>query len=369
MLDSLLANFPIFPEQASEHAADYDALFWSITALTVFFTLIVVVMVAYMAFKYRKGSNVSRKGQLDSHLGLELTWSGIPLVLALVIFFWATANFMKQRNMPEDGIEIFVVGKQWMWHVEHMNGVRENSELHVPIGVPVKLTMISQDVLHAMYLPEFRAQYHVIPGRYTDLHFTASKIGEFKMLCAMHCGTQHSEMVGKVIVLSQADYAAWLEKGGNRFEQETKTMAASGAVLFKRKGCVNCHTEVDNERAPSLHGLVGRTRSFNDGTTHVADEAYIRESIYEPYNRITRGYINTMTAYKGQLTEEQVRHLIEYIKSLGTTVGAGDGEIVPYVQPELPVGADPGAPDNATKIANERKSAAATQFEQSGGRN
>jgi cytochrome c oxidase subunit 2 len=360
-----MKQFPIMPEQASEHAYSYDALFWTITGLTIFFTLLVVVIMAFMIVRYRNGSTASRKNQMDSHLGLELTWTGIPLVLAVLIFLWATYNFTKQRTMPANATEIFVIGKQWMWHIQHMNGIRENNELHVPIGQPIKLTMISQDVLHAMYLPEFRTQFHVVPGRYTSLHFTPTKIGEFKMLCAMHCGTQHSEMVGKVFVMSQQDYADWLEKDGNRFIVDGP-MVEAGRQLYDRKGCGNCHTDADTERGPSLYGLIGTTRAFNDGTTTVADDQYVRESILSPYDRITKGYINTMTAYKGQLTEEQVLELTEYIKSLGATGGAG--VMNEYEQPERRPADASGADKNATDTANERVSAPATQFEKRGDR-
>ena len=358
-------NFPLAPPQASEHAYNYDALFWAITGLTIFFTLVVVLIVGFMATKYRKGSKASRRGQIDGHLGLELTWTVIPLVLGIVIFAWSTKNFMVQRAMPKDGIEIYVIGKQWMWHVQHMNGIREMDEMHVPVGIPVKVTMISQDVLHALFLPDFRTQFHVVPGRYTTLHFTPTKVGVYKMLCAMHCGTQHSEMVGKVFVMSQEDYAKWMETGGNRFEPKPMTMAKSGEMLFNKKGCGNCHTDQDNERAPTLMGLIGGTRSFTNGTTTVADEDYVRESILEPYDRITKGYINTMTAYKDQLTEEQVLQLIEYIKSLGQSPG-GTGKIVPYEQPDKTLSVTPGQPDNATSTANKRRSASATQFQQLG---
>ncbi len=360
-----MGQFPLMPEQASEHATRYDWLFWTITGLTVFFTVLVVVMILFMAAKYRTGSKASRKGQLDSHLGLEMTWTIIPLILALGIFVWATDGFMRQRKMPEDAEEIFVIGKQWMWHVQHMNGIRENNELHVPVGRPIKLTMISQDVLHAMYLPEMRAQYHVVPGRYTDLHFTPTKVGEYKMLCAMHCGTQHSEMVGKVFVLSEDDYAKWLEKNGNRFEPNVASMAEAGARLFDSKGCGNCHGGNNTERAPTLNGLIGSSRSFTNGGTAVANADYVRESILEPYDRITQGYINTMPAYKGQLTEEQVMQLVEYVKTLGGN-GVSNGEKKPHEQQVKPLRSGVGEPDNATTTANEKKSAGATQFEQTG---
>lgn len=354
------------PEQASEHAYRYDALFWTITGLAAFFTIVVVLIVGFMVTRYRAGSKASRLGQIDSSLGLELTWTILPLLLAIGIFVWATWGFMKQREMPKDATEIFVIGKQWMWHIQHMNGIRENNELHIPVGKPVKLTMISQDVLHAMFLPEMRAQYHVVPGRYTDLHFTPTKIGEFKMLCAMHCGTQHSEMVGKVFVMSEKDYAEWLEKGGNRFKESVATMEEAGRDLFDSKGCTNCHTETSTVRGPSLQGAAGRTTRFTDGGTAVADDGYLRESILHPYDRITQGYTNTMPAYQGQLSEEQVLQLVAYIKSLGA-VRPESGAKADYEQPVRRPSDREGAAQNATDIANRRKSAGATQFEQRGG--
>jgi cytochrome c oxidase subunit 2 len=322
-------------------------------------------MILFMVGRYRKGSKASRKGQMDSHLGLELTWTIIPLILAIGIFLWATKGFLHQRKMPKDATELFVIGKQWMWHVQHLNGIRENNEMHVPVGTPIKCTMISQDVIHALYLPEMRTQYHVVPGRYTSLTFTPTKVGEFKMLCAMHCGTQHSEMVGKVYVMSQADYAKWLDNNGNRFVPDVVPMADAGKALWDAKGCGNCHGADDTERGPSLVGLVGRTRAFNDGTSLVADEAYVRESILEPYNHITKGYINTMSAYKDTLTEEQVRDLIVYIKSLGTQAAPNEG-MKPYEQPVRTPQSRNGRPDNATSTTNEKTSSGATHFQQTG---
>ena len=366
----LLANFPMRPPVASENAVEYDLLFFAITALLVFFTVLVVVIIAVLAVRYRKGSKASRKNPMSSHIGLELLWSVIPLFMAIGVFAWGTSGFLKQRAIPDDAMEIYVIGKQWMWHIEHMNGIRENNELTVPVNTPIKLTMISQDVLHSMYLPAFRTQYHVVPGRYTDLWFTATKVGTYNMVCAMHCGTQHSEMVGQVHVLSPSDYSKWLENNGNRFKPEVRSMEESGALLFVSKGCLNCHTSVDNERAPTLKGLIGRQRRFADGGSHVADEQYVRESILEPWERLTYGYRNTMPAYKGQLTEEQVNHLMAFIKSEGDLEGAlSDGEKARFEREDLPKAPGPSSPDNTTRIANEKKSASASQFNKTGGDN
>jgi cytochrome c oxidase subunit 2 len=344
------------PVQASQHAVAYDALFFTITGLTVVFTVLVLALVAKMVFTYRAGKVADRRNPIDHSSKLEALWTIIPLVLALGIFVWSASNFIHVRKEPKNATEIFVIGKQWMWHVQHMNGVRENNELTIPVGRPIKLTMISQDVIHAMYIPEFRAQYHVVPGRYTSLYFTPTKVGEYKMLCAMHCGTQHTEMVGKVHVLSEEDFAKWEANQGNRFRPMAKTMAEAGALVWKEKGCANCHAGQDNERAPTLVGIFGKERTFTDGTKAVATDEYLRESIVLPWNRLTAGYGPTMNAYRGQLTEEQVLQLIAFIKT--------DGKVaVPTTEPRVDEKTGQRLP-NAAEQANELESAGKTQFRQ-----
>ncbi|MFW5697885.1 MAG: c-type cytochrome, partial [Fimbriimonadaceae bacterium] len=266
------------------------------------------------------------------------------------------------RTEPEDAKEVLVIGKQWMWHVQHMNGIRENNELHVPVGKPVKLTMISQDVIHAMYLPEFRVQYHVVPGRYTELYFTPNKTGKFKMLCGMHCGTQHSEMVGYVYVLSEPDYIEWVENEGDRFRDIPQTMEAAGRQLYEKYNCSSCHGQQNTVRGPPLYGLLGRTRNFRDGSSTVADIEYIRDSIVNPYDRVVSGYEETMPAYGGQLTEEQIFSIVKYIESL--SLGNQDGEKAPYEQSGPQFERGPSAPETATDIANERASAGASQAQE-----
>lgn len=356
-------QFAIGPEQASEHAKRYDLLFGTITLLTIVFTVLVLALVAFFAIRYRAGNKVNREKPLYHHTGLEMVWTIIPLFLALGIFFWSALNYMKVRTMPEDAVEVFAVGKQWMWHFQHMDGTRENNELHVPVGQPIKMTMISQDVIHAMYLPEMRAQYHVVPGRYTELSFTPIKTGEFKILCAMHCGTQHSEMVGKLVVLNKREYSEWLERGGNRYKPKAMTMVEAGRQTWIDKGCGNCHTGVDNFRAPTLVGLNGKTRQFTDGSSGVADNDYLRESILHPWRKITAGYENTMQAYAGQLTEEQVLELIAYIGTLSGAAGDVSGtEKQPYEK--APRDKEAGSSDNnsVVDVANDVSSAGRSQF-------
>lgn len=312
-----MLNFPIMPPQASEHAKDHDVLFFAITALTIFFTVVVLSAVLYFAIRYREGSKANREGATDHNTKLEIAWSVIPLILALAMFGWGAQQWVDLHDAPEDAIEIFVVGKQWMWHVQHANGVRENNELHVPTGRPVKLTMISQDVIHAFYIPAFRLQWHVVPGRYTSMWFTPTKPGRYNLWCAMHCGTLHSEMGGYVTVMKPVEFQEWLARGGSNPDQQRVSFEVAGKRLYDQLACGNCHTGEDTLRGPTLYGLFGRERLMADGAKVVANEEYIRDSILNPYMRITKGYANTMPEYKGQLNETQVLQLIAYMKSLG----------------------------------------------------
>lgn len=361
---NVLKYFPIMPDQASNEAVTFDLLYWWITALAVFFGGIVVLMTVWFATKYRRGSKADRRNPIDHSKPLEALFIGVPTVLALVTFWWSTAEFVHVRTMPKENKEIFVIGKQWMWHLQHMNGMRENNELHIPVDTNIKFTMISQDVIHAFYLPEFRAQYHVVPGRYTEMWIRPTKTGRFRLLCAMHCGTQHSEMVGYVYVMSKQEYAKWQETGGNRFESQAMTMAEAGKKVWNSKGCGNCHTNMDTFRGPTLVGIYNKTRQLEDGTA-VANTEYLRDSIMTPWRRISKGYDPTMPAYAGQLSEEDALNLIEYLK--GTSNMSVPGQKMPY-EPTSP-GTNrmgPSGPRNAANLANENASAGMTQSQQGG---
>lgn len=308
-------NFPMSPPQASNFAVEHDYIFYALTILTVLFTVLVMALVLFFAIKYRAGNKVDRSRPMYENLKLELTWTFIPLILGLVFFYFGASLFIKMRTPPEDAQEVFVIGKQWMWHIQHSNGVRENNTLHVPLGKPIKLTMISQDVIHAFYIPAFRTQMHVVPGRYTSMWFIPTQVGEYHLFCGMYCGTQHSEMGGKVVVMEPREWAEWAANGGE--SRQPMTMAQAGGRTFSKVGCNNCHSGVDNPRAPSLVNLFGRRQMFEDGSTRVADEEYIRESILRPHVQITRGYDQTMPIYQDQLSEADVLNLIAYIKGDG----------------------------------------------------
>ncbi len=310
-------NLPFQPEQASEFAKPYDDLFWATTGLTVFFTLVVVAMLTVFCIRYRHGRKADRSNQLTSHMMLEATWTVVPFVLGVFMFFWAAKLFVDQRVPPKDAMELYVIGKQWMWHIQHPNGVRENQQMHVPTGKPIKLIMISQDVIHSFFIPAFRIKQDVIPGRYTVQWFTATKPGKYAIFCAEYCGAKHSEMGGYVYVLSPAEYRAWLATGGEKVVAAKQTPVEIGKELWDRYRCQTCHVETDTVYGPSVHGLVGKTRKFTDGSSAVADREYIREAILDPYKRLNEGYGKTMPEYKGELNEEQVLALYEYIRSLG----------------------------------------------------
>jgi len=311
----MLTNFPVAPPSASSYAGEYDLIFYALVALTLIFTFIVGFGVLWFVVKYRKGTYADRSRPIYEDLRLELSWTIIPLILGLVMFFFGAKLFVTMRVPPADAQEIFVIGKQWMWHVQHSNGVRENNTLHVPVGKPVKLTMISQDVIHAFYIPAFRAQMHVVPGRYSTMWFTPTKVGKYHLFCTMYCGTQHSEMGGSVVVMEQKEWAEWIANGGQ--STTPMTMAQAGQKIYNQIACNNCHGPEDNLRAPTLVGLYGSKRRLADGTSVIADETYIRESILRPHNRLSAGYGRTMPAYDGQITEADALKLIAYIKTMG----------------------------------------------------
>lgn len=317
-----MGSFALKPDPASNFANEHDALFFIITALTVFFTCLVLAFMIFFVLKYRKGSKADRTNRIHEHFQLEMAWTIIPLFLAIGVFAWGAKLYVDLRTPPKDAIEVFVIGKQWMWHIQHLNGVRENNMLTVPVNKPIKLTMVSQDVIHAFYVPEFRIQYMVVPGRYTQQWFRPTKTGKYKILCNMYCGTAHSEMVGFVRVLSEADYQRWLQGSGKDLPPVTQSVESLGKDLFDDLVCVNCHTAKDTPRGPSLFAIAGTRRKLTGGATAVADDSYLRDALLDPEKHVTEGYDKTMPTYKENLSEEQLLWMIAYLKSLGSPAAA-----------------------------------------------
>lgn len=316
-------KIPFFPDQASTFAGEVDILYLTIWGLTGFFTTLVIIMLIILATRYRRSNKVDRTHPVHTHHGLELAWSIIPLLLGLMIFSWGAKLYADAYKVPENAEEIFVIGKQWMWHLQHSDGTRENNELHVPVGRPFKLTMISQDVIHAFFVPAFRIKRDVLPGHYTSAWFQATKPGKYHLFCAEYCGTEHSRMVGTVYVMTPEDFQRWQDqkgaKGGSLSNPVVKkTSAEEGAEIFQSVGCGNCHVAQDTPRAPSLYNIYGKKRQMQNGEVFTADREYMRTNILNPNEKITAGYEATMPTYQGSLTEEQIVSLTNYIKSLGT---------------------------------------------------
>ena len=305
-----MSSFPLFPDQASVSAQRVDAVYFALLAISAFFVLLIFVLIIYFAVKYRRGAKVDRVIRRTDYLKLELTWIIIPLLISFGIFGWAAKVYFDLRTPPDDALEIYVVGKQWMWKIQHPNGVREIDELHIPLGRTIKLTMTSQDVIHSFFIPAFRIKQDVLPGRYTSEWFKATKVGEYHLFCAEYCGTSHSGMGGKVVVMDPMEYERWLLQGTAR-----ESMAASGEMLYTKLSCGTCHKP--GGRGPDLAGLYSSQIQLEGGETVTADREYLRESIINPMAKIAKGYPRMMPTYRTQLTEDQVNELIEFIKSMG----------------------------------------------------
>ncbi|NJM06851.1 cytochrome c oxidase subunit II [Candidatus Gracilibacteria bacterium] len=330
-------NFPLFPDQASTFAPQIDLLYGVLVALSLLFAGVIPFVILFLIVKYHRSMKADRSNPVHSNLKLELTWSIIPLILALGVFTWGALLYIDMRRAPDDTLEVYVIGKRWMWHTQHPNGKRENNELHVPIGQPVKLIMTSQDVIHSFYIPAFRIKQDVLPGRYTTMWFEATRAGEYHLFCAEYCGTEHSRMGGRVVVMSMADYQTWLTTPGEVILPDGVDAVADGGVvagpavgdpmalagqqLFTNLGCVGCHRDDGAGQGPSLVGLFGAQGQLADGSTVLADENYVRESILNPNAKIAAGYQPIMPSYQGQLSEDQILQLVAYIKSLGDTSG------------------------------------------------
>jgi len=309
----MFTNFPFFPEQASQQAANVDALYFFLLAVSAFFSALIAILIVFFAVRFRRRSDTEVGEAIHGSLALELMWTFIPLGITMVMFVWGALTFFHMTRPPQNAMEIYVVGKQWMWKLEHMDGAREINELHLPVGRPVKLIMGSEDVIHSFFIPSFRAKADVIPGRFNTLWFTPSKAGRYHIFCTQYCGTKHSNMIGWATVMEPAEYQAWV--AGN---VTGGTMAENGAKLFSDLSCNTCHLDSGQTqgRGPSLRNLYGRQVLLQRLETTVADDAYLRESILNPQAKIVSGFQPLMPTYQGLVTEEQLLQLIAYVKSL-----------------------------------------------------
>ena len=315
---------PIFPQSASNFAPQVDGLYAYMVTVSAFFSIMIAIAIVAFAFKYQRKSDSEIPVPLNEHgagsMMLEITWSVIPLLLSLVMFGWGALIFFDESKPPADAMDVWVVGKQWMWKIQHLEGVREINELHVPVNRNIRLTLTSEDVIHDFFVPAFRTKTDVVPGRYTTEWFRPTKVGQYHLFCAEYCGTKHSGMVGTIYVMNANDYDAWLSAGGT-----AASMSEKGEELFQQLGCVNCHVNDGTGRAPKLVGLYGTRVELKGGATVIADASYIRESIVHPLTQVVNGYEGIMPTFQGLVTEDQIQQLVEYLKSIGPKSAAAAG--------------------------------------------
>jgi len=317
-------GFSWFPEQASSFAAHVDYLYFFLIVISTLVALGILVFVVYFSVKYRRGSAADRTVSHNHmvHMAIEVTWIAIPFFILMGVFVWSAAIFYELETPPVDAMEVAVIGKQWMWKFQHPSGRREINELHVPLGRSVKLKMISEDVIHDVYVPAFRMKHDVLPGQFTYEWFRATQPGEYYLFCAEYCGTDHSLMKGRVFVLDPGEYEEWLKTTAPQ-----DPPAVAGGKLFDSHSCANCHKDPGVEaKGPSLVGLFGKRVKLDGGRTQVADEAYLRESILRPATKVVAGYKPIMPPSEGLVSEEELNDLIAYLKSLG---GPGESEAKP----------------------------------------
>jgi cytochrome c oxidase subunit 2 len=332
-------KLPLFPEQASQVAGQVDAFYLFLVLITTFFSLLIAILILFFIVKYRQSPD--RKAvQIHGSTLLEIIWTVIPLGITMVIFVWGAVLYYHIQNPPNNSLEIYGVAKQWMWKFQHPGGQREINSLHVPIGRPVKVTLISQDVIHDFFVPAFRVKQDVLPNRYVYSWFTPSKPGTYHLFCSQYCGTNHSAMIGEVVVMQPEDYAEWLASG-----KAEGSLASQGEKLFQEFSCTTCHRPDSGARGPNLQGLYGRPVRLTDNRVVVADDNYIRESILNPNAKVVAGFQPIMPTFQGVISEEGLIQITEYIKHMSqqesepinnrsTPTEIRDNE-VPTIQQEL----------------------------------
>ena len=327
------ATVSIFPTQASEFAKDYDIFFWYITVVIGVGAITVFAMLTAFTYLYARRTPTDVTPRILGSTKIEVIWTVIPLLFFLSFFVWGVKIFNDQAMYREEAPEYFVVGKQWMWKMQHPDGQREINELHLPVCGPerdpetgelkdpgIKMTGTSEDVIHDFGIPAFRAKFDVIPGRNITVGYQPTKIGTYHIFCDQYCGNSHSQMIGKLHVLSKADYESW--KAGT-FRQPYKRSPGDGSAawegrkLFLKLQCVGCHNNEPNARAPQLAGMYGSLRPLEDGKLQAFDDEYIKRSIRNPMAQVAAGWKTIMPAYPvAQVDEIEIRNLITYIKSL-----------------------------------------------------
>ncbi len=309
------ADYPLalWPPSASASAVETDYLILAFTVLTLMLVVPIFIGITVFAIRYRDGTKVNRRHTDKRDRMLELGWMLIPFTLTLIFFVWGARIFMDHKNPPANATRVEAIGRQWMWKFQHPGGQAEINNLHVPTGEPILINMISQDVIHSLYIPAMRIQMETLPGRYTQLWFQADRPGTYRIFCSEFCGTDHSVMDGLLTVMTPADYATWLAHAGS-----DGSLAEAGKRLFSSYGCSGCHLGTSTVRAPSLAGLYGQPVPMEAGGVITADATYLRDKILNPDHNKIAGYKQAMPVFKDIIPEDDLTRLVAYIKQSGT---------------------------------------------------
>jgi cytochrome c oxidase subunit 2 len=303
-------RFHLFPPEASSSAQQVDWLYFGLTAMLIFFTLVVFLPIIFFAVRYRRGSNADRSNPLEGSNLLETGWTIFPLLVGLGFFSWGAILYYQIERPPSNALQVQVVAKQWMWKLQHAEGKKEINELHVPLDRDISLTMTSQDVIHSFFVPAFRVKQDVVPGRYTTEWFHPSRLGEYHLFCAEYCGTNHSRMIGRIVVMEPTEYQQWLASG-----ESGESIALEGRRLFRERGCSGCHEGSRTIHAPPLEGVYGKQVPLASGEIVTADDQYLRDSILLPGKQISAGYENIMPSFTGHISEAEIMKIIAYLKA------------------------------------------------------
>ena len=325
---------PLVPESASTFSWKVDALYFYLSGVTLFFSLLISTVLIFFVIRYRRRTPYEIPRPIAGSHKLETIWTVIPFVIAMTMIAWGTRVYFDQYKPPDNAIEVYVVGKQWMWKLQHATGQREINELHIPVNRKIKLIMTTEDVIHDFFVPAFRTKADVVPGRYQTLWFEATKPGRYHLFCAEYCGMNHSGMTGSVIVMEPREFDDWLS--GNT---GNVAPAAAGQQLYQTLGCASCHgANGEGGRGPTLEGIFGNVQQLESGGSVRVDEAYLRESITNPQAKLVAGFGPIMPTFQGQVSEDQLVQLIAYIKSLHAT-----GQTPATAASPAPATASPGA--------------------------
>ena len=308
----MLADFPLWPTEASSFAKDVDALYVFMIVVTGAVSVAVFLLIFYFAIKYRRTPTNELAQEYEPPKALEIGWIVVPFIIFMFMFVWGSWLYFHLARVPDNALDIYATGKQWMWKFQHPSGQREINVLHVPVNRPIRITMASEDVIHSLFFPAFRTKMDVLPSRYRTMWFQGTKVGRYHIFCAEYCGTLHSGMIGWVEVMEPTEYQRWLAGGSEG------SMASQGEKLFQKYACNTCHTNDATGRGPVLVGVYGQNVMLSDNSVVKADDNYIRESILNPTAKVVRGFQPIMPTFQGQVSEEDLLKLLAYVKSLGS---------------------------------------------------